>query len=148
MDNSDVSEVEDVLDAEEVVEMAESAEEQPAEEEIEVEPVEAEKLEETIYVVPPEKWQTTDILSQFEMTRIITLRATEIEANPGTITIDITGLDDPILIAKRELMLRKCPLLVQREVDTRQVTEGGIKKNVVTVELRNPNEMIFSVLYE
>lgn len=77
-----------------------------------------------IKVVKPEDHLTPNILSQYEMTEIISIRSTQI-AKTGVCTVKIDGLDDPILMAKRELIQRKCPLRCRRYVGKKKDPRTG-----------------------
>jgi len=125
----------------------------PGDSDIEVEPEETplpmatERLEDTrgknIYVAPREEWITSDMLSEYEMTELISIRASQIERDPSTAMCDIGDLDDCIKIAQRELMERKCPLIVRRVVGT-MILNGEI---FIRVEDRDPREMQYSLTW-
>jgi hypothetical protein len=110
-------------------------------------PAATDRLEEThgrnIYVAPREEWITSDLLSEYEMTELVSIRASQIERDPSTAMCDIGDLDDCILIAQRELMERKCPLIVRRVVGI--MIQGG--ETHVRVEDRDPREMQFSLTW-
>jgi len=95
-----------------------------------------------IIVVKPENRRTSHILSKFEMTEIISIRATQISQHSNCM-VDITGLDDPIKMAQAELMSRRCPLILRRHVGDLKV-RGEIQSYY---EYFSPNEMQFSVSY-
>ncbi len=75
-----------------------------------------------IIIVPSESRTTSDYVNLFEYTELTGIRAAQIEKfnNPF---VDITGLRDPIAIAKREFNERKCPLLIRRFINTK-TTDG------------------------
>lgn len=108
-----------------------------------VEFVESEGAREII-IVRSENRITSDILSKFEMTEIISARGTSIARNNDCF-VSIEGLESPIDMAKRELMMRMCPLIVRRYVGDR----FDEKKNKVLsyYEYWNPNEMQHQVSY-
>mgnify|MGYP002082002308 CR=1 FL=1 len=54
--------------------------------------------------------------------------------------VDISGLNDPRLMARRELMEGKCPLYVRRRVDT----GDGVEQYY---EIWDPNTMAFATVY-
>jgi len=70
-----------------------------------------------IKLVPYEKYKTSHQLTEYEMVEIVSLRASEIERG-SPVFVDITGLTNPIDMAKKELYERKCPLILRRFVDT------------------------------
>jgi len=82
-----------------------------------------------------------DVLSKYEIAEIINIRTYQINSN-GIAFCDISGLDNSVDIAKRELMHRKCPLMIRREAG-RELSKDG-KRVIINVEDWNPNEMIFA----
>jgi DNA-directed RNA polymerase subunit K/omega len=102
------------------------------------------KYNRELVVVKPENRMTSHILSKFEMTEIVSIRATQISQHNNPMC-DMTGLSDPIRMAKRELMLRMCPLTCRRIIgDAKDPKTGEI---VTYVEFWNPNEMLFAIDY-
>jgi DNA-directed RNA polymerase subunit K/omega len=97
-----------------------------------------------IIVVKPEKRRTSHVLSKFEMTEIVSIRNAQI-AQTGQAMVEIGDLDDPVKIAKKELMMRRCPLILRREVGRIYNAEN----NTLTtkIETWNPSEMQFAVQY-
>lgn len=96
-----------------------------------------------IIVVTPGLRRTSSVMSKFEMTENVSIRATEI-AQYSNCMVDITGLDDPIKMAKRELMMRMSPLTLRRYVGERKNARGGSDSYY---EMWDPNEMTFAVTY-
>jgi DNA-directed RNA polymerase I, II, and III subunit RPABC2 len=96
-----------------------------------------------IVVVDTENRQTSDVMSKFEMTECVSIRAVQI-ARFNNCMVDITGLTDPVLMAKRELMMRKVPLTLRRYVGETENSKGEFESYY---EYWNPNEMIFSTSY-
>ena len=86
--------------------------------------------------VSPEKRITSNVMSKYEITECISIRSTQI-AQYNNCLVDVSDLSDPILMAKRELMMRMCPLLLRRYVGTRD--------NFEYYEYWNPNEMTLMV---
>ncbi|QYB17505.1 putative DNA-directed RNA polymerases I, II and III [Pacmanvirus S19] len=97
-----------------------------------------------IIVVKPENRLTSHVMSKFEQTELVSIRAVQISQFNNCL-VDITGLDDPILMAKRELMMRKCPLIIRRKVGELKNPKTG--KLEEYYEYWSPNEMQFSVEY-
>ncbi len=88
-------------------------------------------------VVPDHMRQTSNILSEFEQTELISIRSEQISRynNPF---VDCVGLSDPTSMAGRELSMRRSPLMISRIV-------GEIKadmKRVSVVEHWDPNLMV------
>jgi DNA-directed RNA polymerase subunit K/omega len=97
-----------------------------------------------IVAVKPENHCTSNILSRYEMAEIISIRATQISQH-NNCCVDITGLDNPTDMAKRELMMRMNPLVLRRHVgDLKNAKTGNVESYY---EMKNPNEMQFSVTY-
>jgi DNA-directed RNA polymerase subunit K/omega len=96
-----------------------------------------------VIVISPENRRTSNRLSKYEMTEIVSIRAQQI-AEYNNPMIDIGILDDPIEIAKKELMMRKCPLMLRRVVGEKEV-DGLIHQ---FCEDWDPNTMTFTVVYK
>lgn len=96
-----------------------------------------------IVIVRPENRVTPHVLNLFEMTEIVSIRATQI-AQYANCMVDIKGLDDPIKMARRELMMRKCPLVLKRTLGERRDADGEVR---TYAESWFPNEMTFAVTY-
>jgi hypothetical protein len=97
---------------------------------------------EIVYVLPVSEYQTSNIMSLYEMTDYVSQRGAQI-AKFNNCMVDISGLRDPCLMAKRELMLRRSPLMLDRKVG-----HGYIKGVEYEFhEYWNPNEMEFRVSY-
>ena len=69
----------------------------------------------TITYVLPENRRTSEILTKFECTEIISTRAVQIEQG-GTCFTNTDLLSDPLQMARKELMDKKCPLDVIRAI--------------------------------
>ncbi len=117
--------------------------EEPIEEEVNLKDVSIYNKE--IIIINPTKRQTSDILSRYEMTEIISIRSTQI-AQFNNPMVDSTGLSNPVDIAKRELMNRMCPLMLRRMVGELKNEKTGILE--LYAEDWCPNEMIFATAYE
>ena len=92
-----------------------------------------------IVVVAPEKMRTPSTMSLFEMTEHGSIRGAEI-SRWNNCMVDTTGLDDPVDMAKRELMMRRSPLELRRHVGD-LVVDGKVESYY---EIWSPNDMIFS----
>ena len=73
-------------------------------------------------VVAPGDRRTTNRISRAEMARIIAVRAKAIE-DGAPVFVDVTDLTDPIAMATRELMLRRCPLTLRRHITDTEVED-------------------------
>lgn len=67
--------------------------------------------------VHPDNRITDSMMNDFEITAVINERAKQIENDAGNLCFtDTTGLSDPIEMAKKELLDKKCPLDLLRPV--------------------------------
>jgi DNA-directed RNA polymerases I, II, and III subunit RPABC2 len=86
---------------------------------------------------------TTSKMSMFEITELISIRGEHI-SKFADCYVSINGLSDPMDMAKRELMARKCPLVIHRHIGDMTVN-GELQ---LYYELWYPNEMQFPVVYD
>lgn len=102
-----------------------------------------------VYIVKPENRMTSDFLSVQEQTEIVSIRA-EMISKDNDCQVPIDGLTDPIKMGQRELMGRKCPLIVRREIGEKKEMDPETKTLVATkyYEYWDPNEMGFSKIYD
>ena len=136
----EITEIEEI-DEEALLKEIEELEEEE-EEELDISQVSSFNKE--IIIVKPENRKTSNVLSKFEITEIVSIRAVQI-SQFNNCMVDITGLDDPILMAKREIMKRACPILVRRHVGDLKNPVTGILESFY--EIWSPNEMSFAVEY-
>ena len=134
------------LDDEEVEEIDEEVEEiddgEPDEDIVDLKSVS--KYNKEVIVVKPENRITSHILTLYNMTEIISIRSTQI-AQHNNCMVDITGLTDPIKMAKRELMMRRCPLVLRRVIgDVKDPRTGEMQ---TYVEFWDVNTMQFATEY-
>lgn len=83
----------------------------------------------SITICPPDERRTSHRLGQAEMTAALIYRATQIEKNPKVFT-DVTGLTDPIEMAKKEFRDRKCPLTLRRFISPTYCEEWNVNEMV------------------
>ena len=88
-----------------------------------------------IKIISDNKRITSNILTSYEYASILGIRSVQIEQNPQIVFVEIGDLRDPVLIAKKEIWARKCPLKIIR------------KLNESIQEHWSPNEMILPVDY-
>lgn len=81
------------------------------------------------FIIKSDDKITSNILTIYEMTELIGIRATQISQG-SPVFIDIDCISDPIEMAKKEILNNKCPLYVKRYI--------GLDK----YELWDPNIMI------
>jgi hypothetical protein len=78
-----------------------------------------------IQIVAPDDRITSHFIQRPEMTEAIGIRTSQIEQGSEVFT-DVTGYTDPIMMAKKEFIDRKSPLIVERALEdtpTRAVVE-------------------------
>jgi DNA-directed RNA polymerase subunit K/omega len=81
------------------------------------------------YIVKGDDKITSNILTIYEITELIGIRATQISQG-SPVFINIENLSDPIEMAKKEIINNKCPLYIKRYI--------GLDK----YELWDPNTMV------
>lgn len=67
-------------------------------------------------VVPADHRKTSEMLTEYEYTEVISHRAKQIENN-SPVYIDIGNETDPVIMAEKEIKARKCPLAIRRELN-------------------------------
>lgn len=100
------------------------------------------------YIIKPEDRRTSDFMSVQEQTEYVSIRATMIAEN-NDCQVPIDDLVDPIMMARRELMHRRSPIMLEREIGVRKELDPTTK-TIVTVkycEYWDPNVMGFSKIY-
>jgi hypothetical protein len=99
------------------------------------------------YVVRPEDRRTSNFMSVLEQTDYVSIRSTMIAAN-NDCQVPVDDLVDPIMMARRELMQRKSPLMIKREIGTKkEMDASGAIVTVQYCEYWDPNVMGFSKIY-
>lgn len=73
---------------------------------------------------------TTPYLTKYERARVLGTRALQISMGAPVLT-DPTGLNDPILIAERELNEGLCPLIIRRFLPGGTFEDVAVKKLIV-----------------
>lgn len=66
-----------------------------------------------IIIVPPEYRKTSEIMTEYEFTEVISHRAKQIE-NGSPVFTDVGNETDPIKMAELEIKRKKCPLAIRR----------------------------------
>jgi hypothetical protein len=139
------------LDAEVEAEIEEDEEEgeEESDDEVMMPLIEVNQNITKICIIKPENRMTSDFLSVQEQTELVSIRATMISEN-NDCQVPIDDLVDPIMMGRRELMQRKCPLALRREIGEKKEIDPETKTQVVTkyYEYWDPNEMGFSKIYD
>jgi DNA-directed RNA polymerase I, II, and III subunit RPABC2 len=87
------------------------------------------EIHQEIIIIPPEYRKTSEVITKFEFTDVVSNRAKQIE-NGSKIFVDIGTEDNPIIMAEMEIKMKQCPLSIRR----------FISNNIA--EIWNVNEMI------
>jgi DNA-directed RNA polymerase subunit K/omega len=80
----------------------------------------------TVHVIPPEKRRTSNVMTEFEMTRAIAIRAKRINDTGNAYVVP--KFDDAIAIAKQEFLERKNPLILIRQISLGNTSDVWIEK--------------------
>lgn len=78
------------------------------------------QLHRNIIVIDPKLRRTSNMLTEYELTGIITTRAAQIETH-ATVLTNVDGLDDAEAMAWKEFRDKRCPLVLQRKVGERVI---------------------------
>jgi hypothetical protein len=140
-DVDDASDTSALPDEAENVIHEESEEEQEFEEKI---PRTENTLHKEVIIVDPEKRQTSNVLTEFELTEAIAIRATQIEErNMSTTNVD--GLDSAQKMAEKEIKDGRCPLVLRRKVGEKVVKDGDRAKLTEYIEFWDINTMTLPI---
>jgi DNA-directed RNA polymerase subunit K/omega len=71
------------------------------------------ELHKEIIIAHPQNRKTSEIITKFEFTDVVSNRAKQIE-NGSKIFVDIKNESDPIVMAEMEIKMKQCPLAVRR----------------------------------
>jgi len=72
-------------------------------------------LHREVRVVPKGERRTPDMPSPYEIARVVSERAKQIE-DGAPIFVELEGESDPIEIAKKEIQQKKCPMCIVRYI--------------------------------
>jgi DNA-directed RNA polymerase subunit K/omega len=75
------------------------------------------ELHKEITIVPPNYRRTSDVITKYEFTEVVSNRARQIE-NGSVIFTDIGNESNPIKMAELEIHKRMCPLSIRRMITT------------------------------
>lgn len=98
-----------------------------------------------IMPIPIEKRRSSDLMTLAELTECVNIRAGQIsEGSP--VFVDITGLDDPIIMAKKEINEKRFPLTLRRKVN--EIYNREDNQLIEYIEFWNVNIMKKPVIYD
>ncbi len=86
-------------------------------------------------VTPPDMRITSDVMTMFEFSEVIGIRATQIEKGSHVFT-SYDDLTDPREIAIKEVMDRKCPLMIIRKVSSTEQEQFSVNEMGVPADIR------------
>jgi DNA-directed RNA polymerase subunit K/omega len=90
-----------------------------------------------VTIVPANKRKTSNILTAFELTEVLSVRSIQI-SKTGRAFVDIGGINNAIDIAKKELKEGQCPLRLVRKFPV-VIDQNG--EPYQEAEIWNPNTM-------
>lgn len=83
-----------------------------------------------IEYVPDDERQTSDFLTLYERTQLEIITANRI-ADTGVVMTDCSGLDEALLMARREIAMRKSPYVLLRCIGERKDPTTGVTHRLV-----------------
>ena len=87
-------------------------------------------LQKEIFFLRPDQRVTSEIITKFELCRVISIRAKQIEKDNLVFT-DVTGLTDPIKMAEKEINDRKCPLSIVRKLNDNLAEKWDVNEMIL-----------------
>jgi DNA-directed RNA polymerase I, II, and III subunit RPABC2 len=87
-------------------------------------------LQKELFFLRPEQRITSEIITKFELCRVISIRAKQIEKDNIVFT-DVSGLSDPIKMAEKEVYDRKCPLSIIRKLNENIAEKWDINEMIL-----------------
>lgn len=91
---------------------------------------------EIVYKLPEDRI-TSEVMTKFELTEVISIRAKQIENDISVIFVDVENLTDPIEIAKKEIIEKKCPLSIVRMITDKIAEKWHVNEMAIPYELIN-----------
>ena len=70
---------------------------------------------EIIYKLPEDRI-TSEVMTKYELAEVISIRARQLELNNNIVFVDVDNLTNPLDIAKKEILEKKCPLSIVRMI--------------------------------
>lgn len=87
-------------------------------------------LQKELFFLRPEQRITSEMITKFEICRIISIRSKQIEKDNVVFT-DVTGLTDPIKMAEKEIYDRKCPLSIIRKLNENVAEKWDVNEMIL-----------------
>ena len=69
-----------------------------------------------LFFVRPEDRMTSEYITKYEYTRVLSIRAKQIEKD-NVVQTDVTNITDPIEMAKKEVRDKRCPMSIERKIN-------------------------------
>lgn len=92
--------------------------------------LEKERTHKYYKIVKNAQRKTSDMLSKYEYTEIISIRANHIQKF-GKAYIDIGDETDAIVIAEKELKYKKCPLCITRKINNNMIEIWDVNEMII-----------------
>jgi len=87
-------------------------------------------LQKEIFFLRPEQRITSEIITKYELCRVISIRAKQIEKD-NIIFTDVSGITDPIKMAEKEIYDRKCPLSIIRKLNNNTAEKWDVNEMIL-----------------
>jgi DNA-directed RNA polymerase subunit K/omega len=81
----------------------------------------------TFTLVRPENRITSDVMTLYEYTEIISIRSAQIQ-NGARVYTDVTGISDYIKMAEKEIKNRACPLSIRRFINANEAEDWEVNE--------------------
>lgn len=78
----------------------------------------------------PEDRVTSEVMTKFELCEIVSIRAKQLEQGK-TVFTDVGNLTDPLAIAKKEIIDKKCPLSIVRMLTDRVAEKWQVNEMAI-----------------
>lgn len=101
--------------------------------------------EREIVVIKNDNRITSDLMTKEEMTEAISERVRQLEKESLSF-IDVGELSDPVSIAKKEMNMKKCPLILRRKIGS--IMNNTTGKLIEYYEYWDVNEMEHRIIYD
>lgn len=88
------------------------------------------EIQKEIIIVPSQYRRTSEVMSKFEYTDVISNRAKQIE-NGSIVFTDVGSESDPIKMAEIEIRMKKCPLSIERMISNNIAEVWAVNEMIV-----------------
>lgn len=88
------------------------------------------EIHKEIIIVPDNKRLTSEVITKFEFTEVVSIRAKQIE-NGSKVFSDTGNLSCPIKMAELEIKNKQCPLSIKRMIDNHRAEIWAVNDMVI-----------------